>query len=103
MGNQQVPINQSQKSIEVYRGTLIYRQEYGYKLVTMMIDLHTPDKRSSLTISVYDLYILEEAEYLPAGSPLAAIDLYHFPATDGMEIKLTIRSQAGIDTACYVV
>ena len=103
MTNQQGAFNQSQKSIERYRGALIYRQEYRYKLVTMMINLRTPDERSSVTSRVYDLDIPEEAEHLPAGSPLAAIDLYHFPVTDGMEIKLTIRSQAGTDTACYIV
>ena len=99
MTNQQGAFNQSQKSIEGYRGALIYRQEYGYKLVTMMIDLRTPDERSR----VYDLDIPEEAEHLPAGSPLTAIDLYRFPVTDGMEIELTIRSQAGEDTAHYIV
>jgi hypothetical protein len=103
MTDQQGAFNQSQKSIERYRGALIYRQEYGYKLVTMMVDLRTPDERSSVTSRVYDLDIPEEAEHLPAGSPLAAIDLYRFPVTDGMEIKLTIRSQAGTDTACYIV
>ena len=68
-----------------------------------MIDLRTPDERSSVTSRVYDLDIPEEAERLPAGSQLATIDLYRFPATDDMEIKLTIRSQAGTDTACYIV
>jgi hypothetical protein len=103
MTNQQGAFNQGQKPIEEYWGALIYRQEYGHMLVTMMIDLRTPDERSSVTSRVYDLDIPEEAEHLPAGSPLAAIDLYHFPATDGMEIELIIRSQAGTDTACYIV
>ena len=103
MINQRGAINQRQKPIEGYRGTLVYRQEYGYKIITMMIDLCTPDERSKVTSHVYDLDIPEEAEYLHAGSPLAAIDLYHFPATDGMEIKQTIRSQAGTDTECYIV
>ncbi len=103
MTNQQGAFNQRQKSIEGYRGALIYRQEYRYKLVTIMIDLRTPDERSSVTSRVYDLDILEEAEYLPAGSPLAAVDLYHFLATDGMEIELTIRGQRGEYTARYIV
>ena len=103
MGNQRVAINQSQKPIEGYRGTLVYRQEYGYKLVTMMIDLRTPDERSRVTSWAYDFDIPEEAERLTAGSPLAAVDLYRFPATDGMEIELTIRSQAGAYTARYIV
>src|SRR6266568_2982477 len=88
MTNQQLAINQRQKPIEGYRGTLVYRQEYGYKLITMMIDLCTPDERSRVTSWAYDCDIPEEAAYLPTGSPLSAVDLYHFPATDGMEIEL---------------
>lgn len=103
MINQQGAINQRQKPIEGYRGALVYRQEYGYKLITMRIDLRTPDERSRVTSWAYDFDIQEEAEHLPTGSPLAAIDLYHFPATDGMEIGLTIRSQAGEYTARYIV
>src|SRR5947209_2722059 len=99
MTNHQLEINERQKPIEGYRGTLIYRQEYGYKLVTMMIDLRTPDERSSVTSRAYDFDIPEEAECLPAGSPLTAVDLYRFPTTDGMDIELTIRSQAGEYTA----
>jgi hypothetical protein len=103
MISQQGAISQPQKTIEGYRGALIYRQEYEYKLITMMIDLRTPDERSRVTSRAYDFDIPEEAERLPAGSLLAAVDLYHFPATDGMEIELTIRSQAGEDTARYIV
>ena len=103
MTNQQLALNKCQKPIEGYRGTIAYRQEYGYKLITMMIDLRTPDERSSVTSRAYDLDIPEEAEHLPVGSPLAAVDLYRFPATDGMEIELTIRSQAGEYTAHYLV
>jgi len=57
-----------------------------------MIDLHTPDERSCVISHVAHLPLTEEAEHLSAGLPLAAIDLYHFPATDGMEIELSIRS-----------
>ena len=103
MTNQQVAINQRQKPIEGYRGALVFRQEYGYKLITMMIDLRTPDERSRVTSWTYDLDIPEEAEHLPTGSPLAAVDLYHFPAPDGMEIELTIRSHEGEYTARYIV
>jgi len=103
MGNQRVAVNQSQKPIEGYRGVLIYRQEYGYKLITVLVDLHTPDERSCVTSWAYDLDIPEEAEHLPAGSPLAAIDLYHFLATDGMEVELTIKGQGGEYTARYIV
>jgi len=103
MTDQQVAINQCQKPIEGYRGVLVYRQEYGYKLITMMIDLRTPDERSRVTSWAYGFDIPEEAEHLPAGSPLAAVDLYHFPATDGMEIELTIKSQSGEYIARYIV
>ena len=95
MTNQQLEINQHQKPIEGYRGTLVDRQEYGYKLITMKIDLRTPDERSRVTSRAYDFDIPEEAERLPAGSPLASVDLYRFPAINGMEIELTIRSQEG--------
>ncbi len=103
MGNQREAINQSQKPIEGYRRVLIYRQEYGYKLITVIIDLRTPDERSYVTSWAYGFDIPEEAEHLPVGSPLAAVDLYHFLATDGMEIELTIRSRAGEYKARYIV
>ncbi len=102
MTNQQLEINKRQKPIEGYRGTLVYRQEYGYKLITMMIGLRTPDERSHVTTWAYGFDIPEEAEHLPTDSPLAAVDLYRFPATDGMEIELTIRSQEGEYTASYI-
>lgn len=103
MANQQIAINQSQKPVEGYRGALVYRQEYGYKMITMLIDPYTLDERSSVSSRVYDLDIPEEVEHLPAGSPLAAIDLYHFPATNGTEIELTIRNRAGEHKARYTV
>lgn len=103
MTHQQLAVNQGQKPVEGYRGALLYRQEYGYKLITMMIDLRTPDERSRVIGRVADLPLTEEAEHLPAGLPLTAIDLYHFPATDGMEIELTIRSKAGVQKAYYTV
>ncbi len=103
MGNQQVAIHQSQKPLEGYRGALVYRQEYGYKLITMMIDLRPPDERSRVISRVSNLPLTEEAEHLPSGFPLAAIDLYHFPATDGMQIGLAIRSQVGVHKAYYIV
>lgn len=103
MTNQPLEINKRQKPIEGHRGTLVYRQEYGYKLITMMIDLRTPDERSRVTTWAYDFDIPEEAERLPTGSPLAAVDLYRFPATNGMEIELTIRSRHGEYAARYIV
>lgn len=68
-----------------------------------MIDLRTPDERSCVISHVAHLPIMEEAEHLPASLPLTAIDLYHFPATDGMEIELTIRSKGGVQKAYYTV
>src|SRR5215469_11670208 len=37
------------------------------------------------------------------GSPLAAVDLYHFAVTDGTEIELTVRSPQGEYRARYIV
>jgi len=68
----------------------------------VIVDLHTPDERSRVTSWAYDCDIPEEAEHLLAGSSLSAVDLYHFPAADGMEIELTIRSRAGEYTARYI-
>src|SRR5712691_11413154 len=101
--NEESRINHNQKPVEGYRGALVYRQEYEYKLATMMIDQHTSDERSSVISCVHDFDIPEEAEDLPAGLPLFAIDLYHFPATDGMEIELTIRRLAGVHKAYFAV
>lgn len=41
MTSQQQGINQRQNPLEGYRGALVHRQEYSYKLITMLIDLHT--------------------------------------------------------------
>ncbi len=95
--------NQSQKSVEGYRGALAYRQKYGYKLITMLIEPYTPDERNSVSSRVDDFDIPEEVEHLPATSSLGTVDLYHFPAIDGMEIELTIRNQAGKHKARYTV
>jgi hypothetical protein len=103
MANQQRGINQSQKPVEGYRGALVYRQEYEYTLITLMIDLLTPDERSSVSSHADDFDIPVEAEHLHTGSPLAAVDLYHFPVTDGKEIELTIRNRAGEHKTRYPV
>ena len=69
----------------------------------MLIDLRTSGERSSASSLVDDFDILEEVEQLPTSSPLAAVNLYHFPATDGIEIELTTSNQAGAHKArCFV-
>ncbi len=95
MTNQQVAINQRQKPLERYRGVLVYRQEYGYKLITMLIDLRTPDEQSSVLRRLGDLDLVEETEHIPASLPLAAVE--------GTEIELTLKSQMGKQTARYII
>ena len=67
-------ISQNEKSTAGYRGRLVYQQEYGYKLITMTISLHTPDERSIVTTRGYDLTITEEAEHIPSGPPFTTLD-----------------------------
>jgi len=67
------------------------------------VSLHTPDEQSHVVTHAYDLDIREEAEHLPARPPLAAVDVYHFPATDGTEITLTIKSQEQERQAHYTI
>ena len=94
MSNQEPGADQNEKPATGYRGALFYRQEYGYKLITMTIILYIPDEQSCVVSRVYDLDITEEAKYILATLPLAAVDVYHFPVTDGTDIKLTIRFEA---------
>jgi hypothetical protein len=81
---------------EDYRGSLVYTQEYGYKMVTMMISV-TPDEQSNVTSHAYNLPVSEEAEHLQE------VDLYHFAVTDGTQIQLTIETSAGSKEAWYTV
>jgi hypothetical protein len=73
---------------EDYRGTLIYTQEYGYKLVTIAISI-APDEQSYVTSLAHNLLLAEEAEHLPEGN------LYHFAVTDGTLLQLAIETPAG--------
>ncbi|GAC1394499.1 MAG: hypothetical protein NVSMB38_27690 [Ktedonobacteraceae bacterium] len=98
-----VASTQSQKSFVEHRGSLVYRQEYGYKLITLLIDLCTCDEQSSVTTRLDDFDLAERAEHIPASVPLIAIDFYHFPAIDGTEIELTIRSNGKEHTARFIV
>ena len=68
MTNHQGAVNQGQKPIEGYRGALIYRQEYGYMLITMMIDLRTPDERSNVTPDVITI-----GKAFGAGFPISGV------------------------------
>src|SRR5947209_5033336 len=101
--SEEARINQNEKTTAGCRGKLVYQQEYSYKLITITISLHTPDEQSIVTTRGYDLTITEEAEHIPSGSPLTAVDLYQFPVTDGMEIMLTIKNQAEEHQARYTV
>jgi len=103
MITQKLGIAQGQKSTSQYRGTLVYRQECGYKLVTMLVDLQTCDEQSCVITRLGDFDLEERAEHIPASIPLIAIDFYNFPATDGTEIELTIQSQGKKQTARFIV
>jgi hypothetical protein len=77
---------------EDYRGSLVYTQEYGYKLVTLTVSV-APNEQSH----AHNLPVTEEAEHLQA------VDLYHFAVTDGTQIQLTIETPAGNKEAWYTV
>jgi hypothetical protein len=79
-----------------YRGTLVYRQEYGYKLVTMTISV-ARDEHSHVTSHAHNLPVSEEAEHLQG------VDLYHSAVTDGTQIQLTIETPAASKEAWYTV
>jgi hypothetical protein len=96
MPNQESPIKQSERPGADYRGALVYRQEYGFKFITMTVSLRNLDEQSRVVSRAHDLDILEEAEHIPSSSPLlTAVDVYRFPVTDGTKIELTISSQEG--------
>jgi hypothetical protein len=103
MTNQTLRSDQKQKPIDGYRGVLIYRQGSGYKLITMMIDLHTPNEQSHITIWSHDLDTLEYGEPLHIDSLHVAFDLYHFRVADDANIELLIKHQEGISTAYYKI
>src|SRR2546421_3326788 len=103
MTNQQGTINQNQKPVEGYRGTLVYHQKYGYKLITMIVGLLTSNEQSSVTTCDCGFTFTEEAEHIPSGPLRAAVDLYHFAVTEEAEIELTMRSSWGEDHARYLV
>ncbi len=81
---------------EEYRGSLVYTQEYGYKLVTMTVSV-APDEQSHVTSYAYNIPASEEAERLQG------VDLYHFAVTDETQIQLTIDTPAGTKEGWYTV
>jgi hypothetical protein len=109
MTDEKLRTNQNIKYLD-HRGGLVYRQEHGYKLITMMVWLRTPDEQSCVVSRVGDLDIIEEADHIPSDSPLIslyprleAIDVYHFAVADGTEIELTIKDQSGERQVRYTV
>jgi hypothetical protein len=92
-----------QKPIDRYRGVLIYKQEPGYKMITMMINLHTPDEQSHITIWSHDLDTLEYGKPLHVDALHTAFDLYHFRVADDADIELLIKRQEGVCEAYYMV
>jgi hypothetical protein len=99
---QEPRVNQSQAA-ECYRGVLICREGYGYKILSLMIDLYTPDERSYVVNRLGEIGIVEDPEHLPSCLPLAAMEVYHFLVTDGTEITLTIKGRAGVRQAYYTI
>ena len=81
---------------EDYRGGLVYRQEYGYKMVTMTVSV-APDEHSYVISYAHALPLAEEIEHLQG------VDLYHFAVSDGTQIQLTIETPAGNKEAWYAV
>ena len=79
-----------------YRGSIVYTQEDGYTIVTMMVSI-APDEHSSVTSHAYNLPVVEEAEHL------SGIDLYHFAVPDGTRLQLIIEAPRGKREAWYTV
>ncbi len=69
----------------------------------MIVNLLTPDEQSIVTTCDCGFTFTEEAMHIPLGSPLAAVDLYHFAVTDGTEIELTIQSPREEYQTHYIV
>ena len=103
MTKQQRMINLSQKSLEGYRGTLVYQQKDGYKLITMMVSLRASNEQSIVTTCDCGFTFTEEVEHIPLGPQRLVGDLYQFAVTDGAEIELTLRSPRREDHARYIV
>ncbi len=103
MTNQGLKRSQRTKLTARYRGGFICRQEYGYKLITMIVNLLTPEGQSIATTCDCGFTFTEEAKHIPLGPPLTAVDLYHFAVTDGTEIELIIQSPREEYQTYYIV
>jgi hypothetical protein len=101
MTNQTLGSSQNQKPVEGYRGIFLYRQVSGYTLITMIVNLYTPDDDSFILIWSRDRETLEYGNHLQRD----AFDLYHFWVIDGdvVDIELTVMLQEGVDTAYYTI
>jgi len=103
MTNQELRRSQRSKLTARYRGGFICRQKDGFKLITMIVSLLTPDEQSTVTTCDCGFTFTEEAKHIPLGSLLVAVDLYQFAVTDGTEIELTVRGSQGEYRARYIV
>ncbi|HLG75475.1 MAG TPA: hypothetical protein VKX46_03630 [Ktedonobacteraceae bacterium] len=89
-------LTETNQEPEDYRGGLVYRQEYGYTMVTMTVSV-APDEHSYVISYAHHLPLAEEIEHLQG------VDLYHFAVTDGTRIQLTIETPADNKEAWYTV
>ncbi len=101
MINQELQVNLNKQPL--YRGMLIYRKEYGYSLLTLIVDLYTPTEQSSVTSNLGAIDLVEECNCLPSCLPLAAVDIYHFAVTEGTEITVTVTDRAEEHQARYTI
>lgn len=79
-----------------YRGGLVYRQEDGYMMITIMVNV-APGETSHVITHAYNLPILEDVEHLPG------LDVYHFATSYNTLIELVLVSEAGTKKAWFVV
>ena len=94
----------SEKDPQYYRGGLVYRREPGHMVITMTISRLTSDESTSVTTHAYHLPLHEEAEHLAGGGPtLVGVDLYHFSATAGARLQLTITTRTTTYEAWYAI
>ena len=96
-------MTQDRKPGAEYRGVLLYRQGYGYQVLTMIIDLYHIEEQCYVVSRLGEFDITEEADHIPSCLPLAAVEVYHILVTDGTEITLTIKGRAGRHQARYII
>src|SRR2546423_11546611 len=91
MTNQGLRRSQRSKLTARYRGGFICRQKYGFKLITMIVNLLTSDEQSAVTTCDCGFTFTEEAIHIPSGPLRVAVDLYQFSVTDGTGVDITVR------------